>query len=330
VTDADVVLGVIDPAYFLGGRIPLYRDLAEEAIRTYIAEPLGMSVEEAAAGIRSVADNQMADLLRQVTVQQGHDPRDFALFAYGGAGPTHAYAFAAEAGIGTIVVPYTATVHSAYGAVSSDRYRSFQLSDPQRTPPRTDRTSEHLDAARITARFRELEDACRGALKGHPQLRMNRILYFRYRRQTHELPIPVNDGDVTPAEVERLAEEFHERYERIYGKGTSLPEAGIEINTFRLEGRIPSPAPKGGGLAAARDGTLDAAALGTRRVRFGGGAVETAVYRGELVPAGADLPGPAILEFPGTTVVIGPNQQGAADAEGNIVIRGCSTLSRRA
>ena len=100
-----MVLGVIDPDYFLGGRIPLRRDLAEDAIRRHIAEPLGMTVTEAAAGIRSVADNQMADLLRKVTVEQGHDPRDFVLFAYGGAGPTHAYAFAREAGIGTIVVP---------------------------------------------------------------------------------------------------------------------------------------------------------------------------------------------------------------------------------
>lgn len=321
VTDADVVLGVIDPAYFLGGRIPLYRDQAEEAIRRAIAEPLSMSVEEAAAGIRSVADNQMADLLRQVTVQQGLDPRDFVLFAYGGAGPTHAYAFAAEAGIGSIVVPYTATVHSAYGAVSSDRYRSFQLSDPQRTPPQTERASDHLDAERITARFRELEEACRAAMHDHPRLSMNRILYFRYRRQTHELPIAVGPGAVTPADVDRLAEEFHDRYERIYGKGTSLPEAGIEINTFRLEGRIPSPAPKGEGIRSAAGGRLADAALGTRQVRFGRELMATTVYRGEQVPAEAMLDGPAILEFPGTTVVIGPSQNGVADTEGNMIIK---------
>lgn len=321
VTDADVVLGVIDPAYFLGGRIPLFRHRAEDAIREHIAEPLGMTVEEAAAGIRSVADNQMADLLRRVTVQQGFDPRDFVLFAYGGAGPTHAYAFAHEAGIETIVVPYTATVHSAYGAVSSDRYRSFQLSDPQRTPPRTDRASEHLDVDRITTRFKELEARCRAAMNDHPDLRTNRILYFRYRRQTHELPIAVPDGDLTPADVDRLADEFHDRYERVYGKGTSLPEAGIEINTFRLEGRIPSPAPKGeGARLATRGGTLAEASLGSREVVFGGQPVTTAVYRGEDVPAGAALPGPSILEFPGTTVVIGPNQDGRSDQEGNIII----------
>ncbi|HLI27490.1 MAG TPA: hydantoinase/oxoprolinase family protein, partial [Chloroflexota bacterium] len=175
VTDADVVLGIIDPDYFLGGRIPLRRELAEEAIRRAIVEPLGMTVAQAAAGIRSVADNQMADLLRKVTVEQGYDPRDFVLFAYGGAGPTHAYAFAREAGISTIVVPATATAHSAYGAVSSDQYRAFQLSDPQRTPPHARRASEHLDVARINAKFAELEARCRAAMGHDPRLRLSRI-----------------------------------------------------------------------------------------------------------------------------------------------------------
>src|SRR5262249_15048026 len=215
-------------------------------------------------------------------------------------------------------------------AVSPDRYRWFQLSDPQRTPPRTARASDHLDVARITARFKELEERCRAAMNDGmrntasipPQLRMNRILYFRYRRQTHELPVPVPNGDLTAADVDRLADEFHDRYERVYGKGTSLAEAGIEINTFRLEGRIPSPAPSGeGARAAGQSGSLEDASLGSRQVMFGGQEVATAVYRGEEVPAGAELHGPAILEMPGTTVVIGPNQDGQVDPEGNIVIR---------
>jgi N-methylhydantoinase A len=256
-----------------------------------------------------------------VTIQQGFDPRDFVLFAYGGAGPTHAYAFAAEAGIDTIVVPYTATVHSAYGAVSSDRYRSFQLSDPQRTPPGSSVASEHLDVGRINARFTELEAQCRAAMNDDPQLTMSRILYFRFRRQTHELPIPVPAGQLTPPDVDRLVEEFHDRYERIYGKGTSLPEAGVEINTFRLEGRVPSPAPTAEGTARGNgSGTLAAASLGTRNVLFAGKEVATAVYRGEDVPPGSAVPGPAIFEFPGTTVVVGPDQDATVSGEGNITI----------
>jgi N-methylhydantoinase A len=321
VTDADVVLGIIDPGYFLGGRIPLRRDLAEEAIGKHIAEPLGMSVPEAAAGIRSVADNQMADLLRSVTIRQGYDPRDFVVFAYGGAGPTHAYAFAAEAGIDTIVVPRTATVHSAYGAVSSDRYRSFQLSDPQRTPPGSRWASEHLDVGRINARFAELAERCREAMHDDPRLRMNRILYFRFRRQTHELPIPVPDHPLAAADIDHLAGEFHDQYERIYGQGTSLPEAGVEINTFRLEGRVPSPAPSGHDRPAGPGGSLADARQGTRDVIFSGDLAVTAVYHGDRLPAGQDIAGPAIIEFAGTTVVIGPGQTGVADAEDNIVIR---------
>jgi N-methylhydantoinase A len=265
----------------------------------------------------------MADLLRKVTVEQGHDPRDFVLFAYGGAGPTHAYAFSREAGIGTIVVPSTATAHSAYGAVSSDQFRAFQLSDTQRTPPHSRRAGEHVDVARINAKFAELEARCKAAMGDDSRLRLSRVLYFRFRRQTHELPIAVPAGELRGEDVDRLADEFHERYERIYGKGTSLPEAGIEINTYRVEGRIPPPSlVEGSRQAGEASGSLADARLGEREVDFGGTPATTAVYRGEAVPAGSQLDGPAILEFPGTTVVVGPDQQAAVDAEGNVVIRG--------
>src|SRR4029450_9465436 len=116
-------------------------------------------------------------------------------------------------GIGTIVVPSTATAHSAYGAVSSDQYRAFQLSHPQRTPPHSRRASEHLDGDRINARFAELEARCRAAMGTDPGLRLSRVLYFRFRRQTHELPIPVPGGTLLAADIDRLAEEFHDRYE---------------------------------------------------------------------------------------------------------------------
>jgi N-methylhydantoinase A len=320
VTDADVVLGIIDPKFFLGGAIPLYRELAERAIREHVAEPLGLGVNEAAAGIRSVAENQMADLVRTVTIQQGYDPRDFVMFAYGGAGPTHAYAIAREAGIATVVVPHTATVHSGFGAVSSDRFRSFQRSDPQHTPPGTPEPAKHLDLARINGAFAQLEERCREAMHAHAQLSLKRTLYFRFRKQTHELAVPVPNGTLEPANIEGLVRDFFVRYERIYGQGTSLPDAGIEINTFRVEGRIPSPS----AITAAKRApatTLDAAMLGSRDVLFEREMVETKIYRGELVPAGVRIDGPAILEFFGTTVVIGPGQYGINDDAGNVVIR---------
>jgi N-methylhydantoinase A len=320
VTDADLVLGIIDPGYFLGGRIALHADLAAEAIRREVAEPLGLSVEEAAAGIRRVADNQMADLLRKVTVEQGHDPRDFTLFAYGGAGPTHAYAFAEEAGIARVVVPGTATAHSAYGAVSSDRFRAFQISDPQRTPPMSARPQEHLDVARVNRRFRELEDRCRAALGGGDGLSLRRVLSFRFRRQTHELPIPVPAGTLDAEDLGALVREFHTRYEQLYGEGTSLPEAGVELGTYRVEGRVPAPlqavgdaAPDGGGCD-----TAEPVRSGVRSVRFGDATVATSVYRGEGL--GGAIDGPAILELPGTTVVVGPRQSARLEPSGAIEI----------
>ncbi|WP_432826477.1 hydantoinase/oxoprolinase family protein [Dactylosporangium sp. CA-092794] len=322
VTDADVVLGIIDPDFFLGGRFKLHRELAEEAVGRYIAEPLGLSVVEAAVGIRRVADNQMADLLRAVTVQQGYDPRDFVVFAYGGAGPTHAYAFAEEAGIDTIVVPYTGTTHSAFGAVSCDRYRSFQGSDPQRTPPGSARPAEHLDLGRINRKFEELERQCRAAMKDHPELRLNRTLYFRFNRQAHELPIAVPDHTLTAEDFDRLLVDFRQSYERIYGPATSLPEAGVEINTFRLEGRIParSTGVTGAGRTTVAEHTDVPAPIGSRSVVFSGTPLSTTVYAGERLPAGVAIAGPAIAEFPGTTVVIGPDQKAVADRDGHIVI----------
>lgn len=320
VTDADVVLGVIDPGHFLGGAITLHRELAEKAIAEHVAEPLGMTVLEAAAGIRKVADNQMADLVRTVTVQEGFDPRGFALFAYGGAGPTHAYAYAPEAGIGTIVIPYTATVHSAFGAVSSDQYRSVQVSDPQRTPPQIRTPSDHIDLDRVNAQFDELERRCRAELRDDSAISVSRLLYFRYRRQVHELPIAVAAGPVTPEGFDALAREFHRRYERIYGAGTSLPEGGIEINTFRVEGRIPSPLSDQSSHARTAPGRLADARLGEREVVFDGNPQLTRVYRGETLPTGAPVEGPAILEYFGTTAVVAPGQRATADADGNVVI----------
>jgi len=320
VTDADLVLGIIDPAYFLGGRIGLHADLALDAIRREIAEPLGLGVEEAAAGIRSVADNQMADLLRKVTVEQGHDPRDFTLFAYGGAGPTHAYAFAEEAGIDRILVPATATAHSAYGTASSDRFRAFQISDPQRTPPMSVRPEEHLDVARVNRRFRELEDRCRATMGGNGDLVLRRILFFRFRRQTHELPIHVPEGELDAEALGALVRDFHARYEQLYGAGTSLPEAGVEINTFRVEGRIPAPLGRAtdDALESGDAGVVERTLLGVRPVRFDGETHATSVYRGEGLAGVVD--GPAIFELPGTTVVVGPRQTAHVEPSGAIQI----------
>lgn len=322
VTDADVVLGIIDPAYFLGGRIRLDRQRAEDAIERHIAGPLGMTTEAAAAGIRAVAENQMADLVRAVTIGAGFDPRDFTIMAYGGAGPTHAHAIAEEAGIGCVIVPYTATVHSAYGAVSSDRFRAFQRSDRLRTPPGAPDPATHFDAGRIEENFQALEQQCRKSFADHPGLDLKRFLHLRFRRQIHELAVTVPRKLLDLADLRACLAEFLNKYERIHGAGTSLPEAGFEIETFRIEGRV--RAPSGGTIAAAvpdAGRTLQNAYRGKRSVLFGTNSYGTAVYRGEEIPFLEQLSGPAILEFFGTTVVVGPNYDALLDDTGNVVLQ---------
>lgn len=319
VTDADVVLGIIDPDRFLDGRFRLHRDLAEDAIRKHVAEPLGMSVEVAADGIRRVVDAQMADQVRAATIQQGHDPRDFVLFAYGGAGPAHAYAFAPDAGIGRVVIPYTATVHSAYGALGSDRFRLYQATSRQRTPGWADDPAAHLDPDRINSQFGELERRCRSDFPADSVLSTEKYLHIRYRGQAGELAVPV-PGPLSGQSLRPLIAEFHRRYERVYGPGTGLPEAGLEIGTFRLEGRAPSPAPPARGWDRSPARSFEQARTGRRRVVFPAGAVTADVVSADAVPGGSVVAGPAIIDCPATTVVVGPGQSALVSGDGAILL----------
>ena len=321
VTDADVVLGIIDPDYFLGGRMKLDRALAEDAIRAHVAEPLGIGVEEAALGIRRVADNQMADLLRKVTVEQGYDPRDFVVYAYGGAGPTHSYAYTEAAGIATLVVPPTSTVHSAYGTVTSDRYRAVQTTDVQRTRPGSADPAADLDAARLATAFAGLVRTCHCDLDDDPRARFTRTVYAKFARQAHELPLVVPDGELSVEVLRGLVDGFFATYERIYGAGTALRGAAIELHTLKVEGRVTVHELVPTEEAVDAGATADDARIGSRPVSFPEtGRTDTAVYRGELLQPGVALTGPAVLEFAGTTVVVGPGQGLTVDTHRNLVI----------
>ena len=325
VTDADVVLGIINPDNFLGGNMKLDKKKAEAAIRDRISRPLGLSVTEAAAGVRKVVDSQMADLLRSVTIERGHDPKDFVLFAYGGAGPTHCSAYGAELGVKAIIVPVMATCHSAFGAVASDIHHSYEVSDILRTPPFFDRASRYLDAARIGRNFRALEEKGKLALKRdgirESDIIFHRAVDMRYRRQTHELSIPVAAGDLSPENVDDLINTFEDKYEELYGEGAAYREAGVEIVTFRVEaiGRLPMPK-----LREYQLGLTDPtpALTGEREVFFYeiGDSISTKIYDGTKMKAGYIVEGPAIIEHIGTTIVIGPRQKGAIDRYLNTLI----------
>lgn len=318
VTDADVVLGFIDPDFFLGGQMRLDRELAERAIEENVAGPLGLSVLEAAAGVRNVADNQMADLLRKVTLRAGYDPRDFVLFAYGGAGPTHAHRYAAEAGISTVFVPATAAVHSAYGAVTSDRRRTFSVAFNVHTPRGFIRAAEHVSAGDMTRAFAGLEERCREAM-GSEGLSVRRYVGMRFRQQVHELSIEVPPGPLDAETIDRLVDEFGERYEHLYGQDTALRVAGVEFTVLRVEGDVPvsKPAPA---VHRVRDELL--VASGRRTVYFEemGTPVVTAAFRAEDLAAGGSIAGPSVIDLAGTTVVLGPKDRASVDGHGHITI----------
>ena len=324
ITDADVVLGIIDPDHFLGGKMKLNKAKAEEAIRTKLAEPLGMTVIEAAAGIRAISDNRMADLLRQATISQGHDPREFVLFAYGGAGPAHSYSFGAESGVKSIVVPYTATVHSAYGTGTSDILRSFYISKRMQTPPMFEVASDHLSAAEFNEVFQGLEDTCETALLNDfvtkENIHYSRLVDLRYRGQFNQVSIEIQGGQLTAEHIDDLIARFEQKYEEQYGQGTGYREAGLEITGFRVHGK--SPVPKATIAKSINQSIRSATPRSERKVYFHevNDFVTTYIYNEEDLQPDMEIKGPAIIEHPGTTIVIGPKQTAAIDEYLNTII----------
>lgn len=316
VTDADLVLGYLDAQYFLGGRMSLDVSAAREAIRTHVAEPLGLDIDEAAAGIQRVADSQMADLIRQVTVERGHDPRDFAAFLYGGGGPLHGTAYAAQLGLRSMIVPggEIASVFSAWGIASADIHHAVELSRPMAEP---------FDTAAITSVFADLEQQAHASLEadGVPEGRrvLQRVVEMRYAMQTHELPVAVPNGPLDDTTSEQLIQAFERGYEKLFGRGSGFREAGIEMVTFRVHayGQLAKPEPK---PAEVRPHAPSAESERSVYWADRGARVTTPVYRGERLVPGAEFVGPAVVELPTTTVAVHPGQHLAVDAFGNFVI----------
>lgn len=317
VTDADLVLGILNPDYFLGGRIRLRPDLAEGAIRCAIAGPLyGGDVLAAADGIRRVTDAQMADLIRKATVERGVDPRCFVLMAYGGAGPTHALAYAEEAGIGRVVVPHAATVHSALAAAVAEVRHSSRLSAPVRLP---------AEPGPVQQIFVRLEGESLSMLGRQgitaTQVTLARWTEMRYRRQMHVIRVPVPGGPVDQRALERLGESFEALYARLYGDAAAYREAGIECLTFGVDvtaktvqpelARLPLAGPDASHvLKGARDVFLSQAA------RFG----KMPLYDGERLRPGNRLRGPAVVEYPGTTLLVLPRWMAEVDPYRNMYL----------
>ncbi len=296
VTDANLLLGNLAADSTLAGDVALDLDVARSAVAG-LADSLGLDELAAAEGIVRVANQEMLRALRVVTVERGVDPRRFALLPFGGAGPMHAAAIAAELGVGRVLCPRAGGVLSALGLCASDRRR-----DTTRTVMLG---GADLTAERIAAEVDELVALLDGGLElGEPEV----VYELRYAGQAFELPVP---GTTRPDPAD-LRAGFEDEHERRYGHRD--PEGEVVLVHIRLALIAPGPRPR---PAAAPEGRLER--LG-RRVRFGGEWVQTPILRGEP-PAGLAVAGPVVFELPEATFVVPPGWQAEVDATGTIGAR---------
>ncbi|WP_213737660.1 hydantoinase/oxoprolinase family protein [Bradyrhizobium sp. dw_411] len=311
VTDADLVLGHLSADKFLGGRMKLDVDAASAAIHKHIAVPLfNGDVIAAAAGIRRVVDSQMADLIRKTTLQRGHDPRAFALMAYGGSGPVHAASYGADLGMSEIIIPFNASVHSAYGSAQSDVRFSLRYSDPLTLP---------VEPAKLESLYTPMETSGDKLLLdadvAPADRRFERWVEARYRRQVHTVRVRVPGRLDSVARVDEIAVAFEAEYERLFGPGSALKDAGIEMVDYGVDaiGIVQKP-------SAARQTGGSSTAPRLRRQAYCpvvDAMVDTPIYDGAGLPAGATVSGPAMIEHPGTTIVLHTGHKARIDEFGN-------------
>lgn len=318
VTDANVVLGRIDPDYFLGGTWKLDRRLAEKAIREKIAEPLGLGLEEAAVGIIDILDARMADLVRRVTIGRGLDPRTFALFAIGGAGALHVGAYAKDVGVKAVVVPTYASEFSALAIATSEMLVVNKVSSPMVGP---------FEATAVRDIFARLEadavDQLRRAgavTNGGTDLSVLRAADMKYRGQVHDVTVPVPEGEYTADSAVAMADRFHERYESRYGKGTTNKNAPIEAMSFEV--RV---AAKGQSLRLAKEALQSGTpspTRGNRPVYFRetNGFRSTPIFDRDALIPGQEIAGPAVIEAPDTTMLVRPGQSVRMDEYRNLTL----------
>ncbi len=304
VTDANLVLGYLNPKALLGGRMDLDAAKAEAAIRTKLAEPLGISVEKAAYGIFTIVNNNMVNGIRRVSVERGYDPRDFVLVAAGGAGAAHITALAREMGIEMVLVPKLASGLCAFGQIISDVKYNYMATKPLRLE-----SKEAYD--QINEAFAEIEAQGIEHLEAdgftRDRIDIKRSLDMRYVGQIHECTVEVGNFELGEATVGEVRDAFHQRHKQLYTYDE--PHNTVEVVNLEstLYGRVDKPRPP----SAAAGGDVAAAKKGERSMIFSaeGEAVTGPVYDGAMLGAGDVITGPAVIEEETTTVLVEPGWQ---------------------
>jgi N-methylhydantoinase A len=316
-TDVFMLIGYMDPKIFLGGAMTLDREAARRVFSEKIARPLGMPVEEAAVGVYRVAAAQVADLIHEITVERGLDPRDFVLHAFGGSCGMLAGVFGAELNVKRIVVPYTASVNCAFGLVSADIVHAYSTTMvlPAATP------AEKINGLYRPMMERAVKQLEAEGFKGD-KVRLEWLVDLRYSRQVHEVTTPVRaKTPLTDAGVQQLIGDFEALYEKKYGKGSAYREAGVEMTLFRLTARGLLERPK---LEPIPLGKSDPsrARVGRRMVfvEARNGMAEADIYDFERLVPGNVIEGPAVIHTPITTIVVQEDQRGTLDGYRNVLI----------
>jgi N-methylhydantoinase A len=314
VTDADAVLGYLNPDFFLGGRMPLDLEAARTAIETHLARPMGLSVEEAAYGIFRVVNENMISATRVHVAEQGADPRRLRLVAFGGAGPVHAHEIARALKMQGYICPASAGVASALGFLTAPASFQFARTHIARVVPET--------LAGLEETYRGLERDGRETLVqggvAEGEMRFVRQADMRHIGQGHQILVTLPEGDLRTMAVPELRQRFFETYERIYGHVHD--HLDVEITTCRMNASGPAPTIElKRSLVTGADPSE--AVKGTRLAYFAevGGYVETPRYDRSLLSAGSVFEGPAIVEDIDSTAVIGPRTRVEIDAYANLV-----------
>jgi N-methylhydantoinase A len=315
VTDAFLVSGFLDPERFLGGRMRLHRELAEEAIARF-ADPLGMTMNEAAESVVRVAVSNMYAEFTKILSRAAVDPRDFALVPFGGAGPVVGALVAREVGIASVFVPRSPGTLCALGAISADI-----VNDAVRTVHLRVAASgrDAFDGDALRAHFEQLRAELADWLARHgagaAAATFNPAADMRYVGQSYEIEVPIDPAWLAPGGAPAVLAAFHRAHERAFGHADR--EAPAEIVNLRVQLRAARPRVPLREVAAA----AAPKSRSTRRIWLDGRPTEAAVFERADLGAGARLVGPAIIEQPDTTVLVPAAHTGEVDRCGNLMLR---------
>jgi N-methylhydantoinase A len=313
VTDCDLLLGYLDARSLLDGELAIDLAAAEATVRTKLAEPLGVDIRTAAAAVIDVVNNAMAEVLKIVSVQRGHDPRDFVLAAFGGAGPLHAAALADELGMSEVICPPIPGAFSALGLIGTDLRRDyvqtlFTLADA-------------ADPGTLETAFAALERKGAAMLDragiSADRRRFERAVDARYPRQSFELQVAVPSRPVDRAMLQMIAATFHDRHQQTYGHANR--DEPVQIVAVRLAaiGAIPPLTVRDRTTPAGSDAVKSKRRLWFRET----GAVNATIYDRKRMPAGLELTGPIVIESLESTILVPPRWRARMNDDGFVVMQ---------